>query len=245
MRVLSFAGVEKLAYALETNPRMAEGKSIHQLIEQLELGFFDAPFELDADAGRAFLALDLTKTHFSQITLLVRKAVGGLDIGMARDGRLWLSLVFSPLSKLAELPKSGSKDDLLKWINNHWYSQSTRGLFRDQAISKYWWAYEILSRQADLDVSDALKLFDGQEDLRTQVMDRTSVNANSRLLGKIMLVLKEDLESGWTYNRKDVRTLFKYLNFDLGRRELEVLSSTKLESVVKQTWSTAKAGSDS
>lgn len=245
MRILSYAGVEKLAFQLEEDPRIAEGKSIHQLIDLLDLGFFETPLELDADARRAFLAMDVAKTEFSQIAVLVRKTIGELDVAMARDGRLWLTLVFGPMNKLAELPKSGNRDELLNWIRVHWYSQSTRGLFRDQAISKYWWAYELLSRQGDLAVEDALKLFDGQQDLRTQVMDRTSVNANSRVLGKVLLVLKEELDSGWTYDRTMVRTMFKYLNFDLGRRELDVLSSSKLASVVKQTWSTVKASSGS
>jgi hypothetical protein len=246
MRVLTYAGVEKLAHALEANPRVVEGRTFPQICEDLTLEFFEVPVEIDADAKRGLLAVDVSKAKFSDLALLVRKSIGSLDYAIARDGRFWLSLVFSPLGKLAELPKSGSKPELLKWVNDHWYSQSTRGQFRNHAISKYWWAYELLSRQGDLAIEDALSLFDGQQDLRTQIMDRTSINANSRLIGKILVLLKGELESGWTYNREAVRTLFRYLNFDLGRREIEVLSGDRLESIVQEAWTLAKinAGAD-
>jgi hypothetical protein len=148
--------------------------------------------------------------------------------------------VFSPLGRLAELPNTGKDEELLTWIRNHWFSTSTRGLFRNQAISKYWWAYEILSRQGDMPVEDALTLFDGQQDLRNQIMDRTSINSNSRLIGKVLVVLKSELESGWEYDRDAVRLLFKDLNFDLGRRELEVLPGNKIAAIIHETLETSK-----
>ena len=240
MRVLTFSGVEKLAHALEAHPRVGEGKSIQQLCDDLELDFFELPLELDTDAKRGLLSIDVSKAKFSDLSLLVRKSVGSIDYSIARDGRFWLSLVFGPLGRLAELPKTGKDADLLSWISTHWYSQSTRALFRNHAISKYWWAYELLSRQGDLPVEDALELFDRQQDLRTQIMDRTSINSNSRLIGKILLLLKGELEDGWNYDRDAVRLLFKYLNFDLGRRELEVLTGDKISTILQRTWASAK-----
>lgn len=240
MRVLTYSGVEKLAHALEANPRSGEGKSIQQLCDDLELEYFELGLELDADAKRGLLSIDVSKAQFSDLSLLVRKSVGAIDYSIARDGRFWLSLVFGPLGRIAALPKTGEDPELLTWIRNHWYSQNTRGLFRNHAISKYWWAYELLSRQGDMAIEDALAMFDGQQDLRTQIMDRTSINSNSKLIGKILLVLKAELENGWDYDREAVRLLFKYLNFDLGRRELEILAGSKISSIVSQTWASAK-----
>lgn len=240
MRVLTYSGVEKLARALEADPRAGTGKTIQQLCDDLELEFFELGLELDPDAKRGLLSVDVSKVKFSSLALLVRKSVGPIDYSIARDGRFWLSLIFGPLGRLAELPKTGKDDELLSWINTHWYSQSTRALFRNHGISKYWWAYELLSRQGDLAVEDALELFDGQQDLRTQIMDRTSINSNSRLIGKILLLLKGELENGWVYDRDAVRMFFRYLNFDLGRRELEVLAGNQLSSILTNTWTLAK-----
>lgn len=240
MRVLTFAGVEKLAHALEAHPRSQEGKSIQQLCDDLDLDFFELGLELNPDANRGLLSIDVSESEFSELSLLVRKSIGQIDYSIARDGRFWLSLVFSPLGRLATLPKTGKDQDLLQWISNHWYSQSTRALFRDHAISKYWWAYELLSRQGDLAVEEALLLFDGQQDLRTQIMDRTSINSNSKLIGKVLVLLKGELEAGWEYDRQAVRLLFKYLNFDLGRRELEVLPGSKISEIMRRAWSSAK-----
>jgi hypothetical protein len=240
MRVLTYSGVEKLAHALEVDPRAADGKSIQQLCDELQLEFFELGLELEPNAKRGLLSIDVSKANFSDLCLLVRKSVGAIDYSIARDGRFWLSLVFGPLGRLAELPKKGTNDELLSWISNHWYSQSTRALFRSHAISKYWWTYELLSRQGDLSVEEALGLFDGQQDLRTQIMDRSSINSNSRLIGKILRILRDELESGWQYDREAVRLLLKYLNFDLGRRELEVLPGNKISVVVSETWTVAK-----
>ena len=244
MRVLTYSGVEKLAHALEVDPRAGTGKTIQQLCDDLGLEFFELGLELDPDAKRGLLSIDVSKAKFSSLALLVRKSIGPIDYSIARDGRFWLSLVFGPLGKLAELPNTGTNDELLSWINTHWYSQSTRALFRNHAISKHWWAYELLSRQGDLPVEDALGLFDGQQDLRTQIMDRTSINSNSRLIGKILLLLKGELEDGWNYDRDAVRLLFKYLNFDLGRRELEVLTGDKISTILQRTWASAKVDAE-
>ena len=244
MRVLTFAGVERLAHKLEDNPRIGDGKSLQQLCDDLQLEFFDLNLELEPEAKRGLLSIDTSKAKFSDLSLLVRKSVGSIDYSIARDGRFWLSLVFGPLGKLAEQPKLETKEEQLAWIRTHWYSQSTRGLFRNHAISKYWWAYELLSRQADLAIEDALKLFDGQADLRTQIMDRTSINSNSKLIGKILVTLRDELESGWVYDRDAVRLLFVYLNFDLGRRELEVLDGATISSIVNKTLDSAKENAE-
>lgn len=240
MRVLTFAGVEKLAHELEANPRAGDGKSLQQLCDEMKLGFFDLNLELDPDAKRGLLSMDVSEAKFSDLSLLVKKSVGSIDYSIARDGRFWLSLVFGPLGKLAELPQLKDKEKLLNWIRTHWYSQSTRGLFRNHAISKYWWTHELMSRQGDLAIEDALRLFDGQEELRSQIMDRTSINSNAKLVGKILVTLKRELESGWVYDRQAVRLLFVYLNFDLGRRELEVLDGATISAIVEETWISAK-----
>ena len=86
-------------------------------------------------------------------------------------------------------------------------------------------------------VSEALKLFDNQQDFRTQLVDRTAINGNSRVIGKTLQIVSSDINN---YNRNKVRSYFSELNFQLGRRELEILPDEVLVKALQELWDLAK-----
>jgi hypothetical protein len=89
-------------------------------------------------------------------------------------------------------------------------------------------------------IDEGLALFDAQKDLRTQIVDRTAINGNSKVVGRVLKLLMDDLAAGNKYDRKVVRELFSLLNFDLGRRELEILDAANLDAILSAMLRQAK-----
>lgn len=239
MEIFTFDSMEKLSKKLESDPFLLDNMQFGQIVEQFSLTTISIPLELNPDARRGLATVDVGRHDYSTLAQLVRKAVGGIDYSLAKDARLWFSLVFGPLGVLAK-PTDLDPEKRMKWISNHWFASSHRDFLRNQSIAQYWWAYELLSRQRVLAIEDALELVSLQQDLRTQIMDRTAINGNKSVIGSVLKVIQEDLSKGETYDRARVRGLLKNLNFDLGRRELEVLPQTLLEKTIQDYWVRSK-----
>ena len=241
MRILRFDSVQKIADLLAKG-EVLHGLSLGELVQKYELETLEISHELDKDALRGIKLKGLERSY-SELSELVRKAVGEIDVALAKDARFWVSLVFSDLGILATLPnfegteESKRGEQRIKWLRTHWFPSTHRNFLRDHAIAQYWWTYELLSRQQDMPVSEALKLFDNQQDFRTQLVDRTAINGNSRVIGKTLQIVSSDINN---YNRNKVRSYFSELNFQLGRRELEILPDEVLVKALQELWDLAK-----
>lgn len=235
MEIFTFDSMEKLSRKLAENPFELDNKNFGEIVDKFSLSTTAIALELDPDARRGLSSINLDKVDYTTLANLVRRAVGPIDYALAKDARLWFSLAFGPLGVLAR-PTESDREKRIKWISNHWFAKSHRDFLRNQSISQYWWAVEVLSRQRVLAIEDALALIGQQQDLRTQIMDRTSINGNNFVIGNVLKVIQAHLDSGETYDRERVRALLKYLNFDLGRRELEVLPASLLEPTIRDYW---------
>jgi hypothetical protein len=234
MEILTHYSLNQISAALDTNPDSLTGKTIFEIKDQLGLTTFSANIEMDPYAKSGLVNLS-PETGFSHRAKLVRRALGSLDLAYAKDQRFWVSTIFGPMGSLA-IPQGKDDDQKKGWIATHWFAPSHRGLLRDHAVAKYWWAYELVSRQDNVPVDDALELFDHQQDFRTQLVDRTATNMNSKVVGAILQLIKQLLDDGEKYDRERVRTLFKDLNFDLARRELEALPDELIFDIMLSKW---------
>ena len=234
MEILTHYSLIQISDALDTNPDSLNGKTLSEIKDQLSLTTFSANIEMDPYAKSGLLNLS-PETKFSDRAKLVRRALGSLDLAYAKDQRFWVSTIFGPMGSLAT-PQGSNNEQKKGWIATHWFSPSHRGLLRDHAVAKYWWAYELVSRQDSVPVDDALELFDHQQDFRTQLVDRTAINMNSKVVGSILRLVKELLDDGEKYERERVRKLFKDLNFDLARRELEALPDQLIFDIMLRKW---------
>jgi hypothetical protein len=240
MKVLTFESISKLADVIASDSRATRGLSLEKVCEKFSLGYLEIDLELQPVAMEELNQIDLNAASYSTIAKLVRATLGEIDYSLAKDGRVWLSLVFGPLGALAE-PSGSNEEERIQWISDHWFARTHRDFLRNHSISQYWWTYEILSRQDAVTIDEGLALFDAQKDLRTQIVDRTAINGNSKVVGRVLKLLKDDLAAGNKYDRKVVRELFSLLNFDLGRRELEVLAPANLDAILSAMLRQAKS----
>lgn len=233
MELLTYASISEISKILEAEPDSLTGKSISDLKNELGLGTFTTPLELDPIARAGLIKLK-GDDHFSTRSKLIWKALGPLDTAFAKDQRTWISLVFSPMRNLAT-PQGSTKEEKIDWIRKNWFAKTYREYAR-HAIGKYWWTYEVARRQSVISTDEALDLFDYQQDLRSALVDRTSTNINAKVVGAVLKIVQQLREEGESYNRKRVRDLLKILNFDLARRELEALPDELIFDIMLSKW---------
>lgn len=233
MELLTYASISQIRDILENEPDSLTGKSISDLKNELGLGTFTTPLELDPIAREGLIKLNGDE-NFSTRSKLVWKALGPLDTAFAKDQRTWISLVFGPMRNLAT-PQGSTKEEKIDWIRKHWFPKTYRDYAR-HGIGKYWWTYEVARRQSVISTDEALDLFDYQQDLRSAIVDRTSTNINARVVGAVLKLIKQLREAGESYDRKRVRDLLKILNFDLARRELEALPDDLIFDIMLSKW---------
>lgn len=233
MELLTYASISQIRDILENEPDSLTGKSISDLKNELGLGTFTTPLELDPIAREGLIKLNGDE-NFSTRSKLVWKALGPLDTAFAKDQRTWISLVFGPMRNLAT-PQGSTKEEKIDWIRKHWFPKTYRDYAR-HGIGKYWWTYEVARRQSVISTDEALDLFDYQQDLRSAIVDRTSTNINARVVGAVLKLIKQLREAGESYDRKRVRDLLKILNFDLARRELEALPEDLVFDIILRKW---------
>lgn len=233
MELLTYASISQIRDILENEPDSLTGKSISDLKNELGLGTFTTPLELDPIAREGLIKLNGDE-NFSTRSKLVWKALGPLDTAFAKDQRTWISLVFGPMRNLAT-PQGSTKEEKIDWIRKHWFPKTYRDYAR-HGIGKYWWTYEVARRQGVISTDEALDLFDYQQDLRSAIVDRTSTNINARVVGAVLKLIKQLREAGESYDRKRVRDLLKILNFDLARRELEALPDDLIFDIMLSKW---------
>jgi hypothetical protein len=235
MEIFTFDSMEKLSKKLADDPFSLDDMQFGEIVDKFSLSTITIALELNPDARRGLSTTNVEKLTYSTLAQLTRKAVGPIDFSLAKDSRFWFSLVFGPLGVLAK-PMEINRDKRLAWISRHWFASTHRDFLRNQSIAQYWWSYELLSRQRVLAIEDALDLFSQQQDLRTQIMDRTAINGNKSVIGHVLGIVQGELNDSGTYSRERVRDLLKYLNFDLGRRELEILPAAILEDTIRKHW---------
>jgi hypothetical protein len=233
MELLTYASISEISNKLTAEPDSLTGKSISDLKNEHGLGTFTTPLELDPIAREGLTKLK-ADANFSTKSKLVWKALGPLDTAFAKDQRTWISLVFGPMRNLA-IPQGSTKEEKIDWIRKNWFAKTYREYAR-HAIGKYWWTYEVARRQSVISTDDALDLFDYQQDLRGALVDRTSTNINSKVVGAVLKLVKQLREEGESYNRKRVRDLLKSLNFDIARRELEALPDELILDIMLSKW---------
>ena len=233
MELLTYASISQIRDILANEPDSLTGKSINDLKNELGLGTFTTPLELDPIAREGLIKLTGDE-NFSTRSKLVWKALGPLDTAFAKDQRTWISLVFGPMGKLAT-PQGSTKEEKIDWIRENWFPKTYRDYAR-HGIGKYWWTYEVARRQSVISTDEALDLFDYQQDLRSAIVDRTSTNINAKVVGAVLKLIKQMREAGESYDRKRVRDLLKVLNYDLARRELEALPEDLVFDIILSKW---------
>lgn len=129
-------------------------------------------------------------------SLIIYKAIKGINRYLARDERLWVWLTHSVCLDYARkrwLAKTTDNEKLKSLIRDHFFAAGARGFERNNAIACLWWWAEIVSHYPHADLKTALQVFLHQTDVRASIIERPTSSQSA--FPSIMNILIEKYNS--------------------------------------------------
>ncbi|MCC2963461.1 hypothetical protein LK540_23770 [Massilia sp. IC2-278] len=169
--------------------------------------------------------------------LAISNGLKGMSAYIARDERLWVRLShieFLPYARTRwPIPEDDAK--AITHIKKHFFAIGSRGIERDNALSRLWWMSEICGKVQNLSLKEALQAFLFQSDVRASIVERPTTSQSANVLSAVVNKLHESYVGDQSlFEREKFRTVMKRLNIEGGVRLLEALDSNEVEAIVKK-----------
>lgn len=191
-------------------------------------------FPIELARGLTF-ATEGTEAERDQInSILMLKFLPKLTVLLATDSRLWTTLAFRDLKDYVtsrHKPKSTTDEDLSTYFRNKFFISSSRGLMRDQAISRLWWMGHLACQIDENNPQQVLSIFLKTVDNASQFWGRPSISAAPNLTTAIYEVMVAN-------NYATTRTKDNFSGFMIdidkiaGRRVLAYLDPSELQDEI-------------
>ncbi|PXF64132.1 DUF6339 family protein [Kangiella spongicola] len=170
-------------------------------------------------------------------SLKVFKGIKGIIPSIGKDNRLWTYLThthFADYCRKRHAITSVEKATV-KVIKQRFFCQGiSRGIERDNAVSRLWWNGYLASKVQGMQLERALELLLYNTDIRQQIVERPFLSTNSTLLSAVIHVLDEsEKNDGALLERDTFRKKLARLNLYAGSNMLEAHELRELINLVK------------
>ena len=132
--------------------------------------------------------------------LIVYDALSGLTPHQASIERMWVYLCHCDCPQYVTarwLNRRPDKDeDAVREVRNHFFAVGNRALIRDNAVSRLWWLGKIAHDVDPDSPREFLTILLHRQDVRSVLIERSSVSTNRRVLRGIYEVMREHWSDG-------------------------------------------------
>lgn len=184
--------------------------------------------ELDTSAG--VLENDIENS------ILLYRAFQDLTPHQASDERIWCCLCHTAYRSYvrARWLHNVRQTNIEKNIANHYFVNGTRGLRRDNGISRLWWLGYIAHKVDTESPVRVLQVIHRTADTRLNLIDRPSIFSNVRLLRAIYKSMESFWDEDILFLRENFRSWIISLNRWGGVLVLDSLSDVALENFLNE-----------
>ena len=169
-------------------------------------------------------------------SILLYRAFQDLTPHQASDERIWCCLchtVYRTYVRARWLYKV-PQTNIEKNIASHYFVNGTRGLRRDNGISRLWWLGYIAHKVDTENPKRVLQVIHRTADTRLNLIDRPSIFSNVRLLRAICRSMESYWDEDTLFSRKNFRNWIISLNRWGGVLVLDTLSDLNLEELLHE-----------
>jgi hypothetical protein len=161
----------------------------------------------------------------------------GVTPYLARDERLWARLSHIEFLNYARSRWPIPNDDhkAVDHIKTHFFARGSRGVERDNAISRLWWMAQICSKVKNLTLEQSLTAFLHQSDVRANIIERPSTSQNPTVISAVVNKLHQSyIGDKRLHERETFRQLMKKMNLEGGMRLFEALDEDTVISFIDE-----------
>ena len=214
--------------------------------------------EITGDISNCLLLPEKDNDHDVENCSSICRVLDSLTLQQAADKRVWVYLThfvfFDYVRARWPMPfrKSAESDEdwhtrKIRHIKAHYFVGSTRGLIRDNAISRLLWIGRVAGRCKNFSQEQALRILLKRADVRANLLERPTLSMSEEIFNAVMFVLGEDYKNKkdeGLFGRLAFREFMKQLNRTGGSRMLNILPERVLLDLVAEIGRKAKTVPD-
>lgn len=172
-------------------------------------------------------------------SIIVFKTLNNLTPMQAREERLWAYLTHFECIDYTRKRWPFRRGDDATHFKAHFFASSSRGLERDNALSRLWWMGYVADQIKDMELEEALTVLLYKTDVRAQVIERPTTSTSMNVFSAILFVLKKSFEGKkLLHDRKNFRPFMIEINSIGGVRLLDYLDVKSLTKIFEKIIST-------
>jgi hypothetical protein len=201
-------------------------------------------FEINTELDEHKLALvDCTADDHNEVECCahIYDAMGSIPPYLARDPRLWVYLTHTSLMAYSRKrwPIPDDDEKAVAHIRKHFFAIGTRGIERDNAVSRLWWMAVLCSRVSGLTMREALTSFLYQYDVRANIIERPTTSQSIPVFSAVIKKLDESYKTDekTLFEREKFRAVMKELNLQGGVKLLGALDENEIGKIVDRCMS--------
>ena len=237
--VLSQHSVDRLRVLVKSGEQILS-RSFDEIIEAYSLQTVDLDIEFDSSVELLLpTGIKQAENNDDSNCLKIAAALPDLSEIVATDERLWTTLALRDYKTYSTARWSKWQDEgveIPSYVRDHWFASNSRGLMRDQSISRLWWCHQLCSRISSDQVGETLKALLFNSDYRSSMLERNGTSAISMVVEVILEVTAENARIGLIYNRPTFRRFMKSLDLLAGRSRLSVLEKDQLKTLLNDLY---------
>jgi len=198
--------------------------------------FLDYSIDFDEEIAKSLSCSDDDHNEVC-CCMALHSSLGGVTPYLARDERLWARLSHIEFLNYARSRWPIPADDgkAIDHIKTHFFARGSRGIERDNAISRLWWMAQICSKVKNLTLEQSLTAFLHQSDVRANIIERPSTSQNPTVISAVVNKLHQSYNGDKRlHERETFRQLMKKMNLEGGMRLIEVLDEDTIISFVDE-----------
>ena len=198
--------------------------------------YFEVAFEVDEAKLKLLLPSNKNEAEV-QNCMLIYEAMKNLTHFHARDARLWVYLTHTVLLPYTRARWVIPADEVaaIKFIKDHYFGISKRGIERDNSASRLWWMAALCKRVNELDFEMALTIFLHKSDVRASILERPTTSQCLSIFSAILRKLHNSYHTDKKlFERNLVREAMKKLNLAGGVKLLGILPEQQVNALVEE-----------
>ena len=229
--------MDSLKLHLSLNPFDVR-KSFDSLIAELDLNLIEIDIASEIEgSNKLFGSRNQVISEEILNVKIIWRGLSQISPLIALDERFWVTVTMSQhrdylISRWFD--DSGDSDAARRSLENHLFATTSRRFFRDQAVSRLWWAAKIASNLHNVDFERGLDVMFWNSDLLSQLIGRPSTASASALTSEIILLMGQRKGEKLSFDRDKFRSFMAQLDISLGRSLLFSLPQAALKKRVHE-----------
>jgi len=217
------------------------------LVHECKLETYESQYTLETNVMLLKSDKNLDNKELDkQNSLTFSSALGGVTWQSLRDESLWVSLAFGyfydyVISRWGDFTDTEARK---KTLTLHWFTSTSRSLWRDHAISRLWWMGSYCSDLQSISKDKALDVIFIDSDFANSFFGRPVTISSKRLAETVLNRFYSHFfeTKSADFDRHKFRTFMKQLDLMSGAIFIDAVSQKDLELLVDRLFSEVYEG---